>query len=75
MLECYNSVDQTKYPNREAATNICVREREKVKDIIKSNQLNMTTVLTDRMNLLLKADRERENMRTVSRDDQYGILR
>lgn len=54
MLACYNKVDTEQFKGQPEgkASNVCASEREKVKDILKSNELTMTRIVEERVGIL-----------------------
>jgi len=54
MLECYNKVDYEQYKGQPEgkSANVCMKEREKVKDILKSNELTMTRIVEERVGVI-----------------------
>ena len=75
MLDCYNQIDQSQYADENAArsANVCMSQREKVKEILRSNELNMTRTVTERIAILREMDKKPR--REPISDDMVRILR
>ena len=60
MLDCYNDVDQSQYKDESSAksANVCMSQREKVKEILRSNELNMTRIVTERIAIIRELDKK-----------------
>ena len=74
LIECYNEVDQEPFKgdSSKAASNVCVSQKCKVQDILRSNELNMTRVLTERIAILREMEK---NPRRITFDDKVRYLK
>ena len=54
LLECYNkvSVEEFKKMNSGAQENLCLNQKNKIKEILASNEMNMTQLVKDRIEIL-----------------------
>lgn len=76
LIECYEKQDQEAFKGKENATaNVCIAEQNKVKEILRSNQLNMTRLVKEKV-LLLKAAEQRglsvaKDFKTIDEEFDY----
>ena len=55
MLECMEKVDQDAYRGKEGTSaSVCMSQKERVKEILRSNQMSMTRVVKERV-MIMKA--------------------
>ena len=73
MLDCYNEVDPSQFANGQGSSNVCVAQREKVKDIVRSNELNMSRLVSERIDILRSMEQGRS--RTIVFDNQVNLLK
>ena len=61
LLECYDNVDMDQYKGQPLAksASVCNSQKEKVKELLRSNQLSMTTLVTERVNILKNLEQTR----------------
>ena len=66
LLDCYQAVDLEAYKSMSAVAqkNVCIKEKTTIRNILENNQLNMTQVVTDRVNVLFALNKR--GMHTIS---------
>ena len=54
LIECYEAVDVDQYKGQPAgkSAGLCIKEKSKLQDIVKSNEMNMTRVVQERIAIL-----------------------
>ena len=54
LIECYEAVDVDQYKGQPAGKSLglCIKEKSKLQDIVKSNEMNMTRVVQERIAIL-----------------------
>ena len=54
LIECYEAVDLDQYKGQPAgkSAGLCIKEKSKLQDIVKSNEMNMTRVVQERIAIL-----------------------
>ena len=53
MLKCFESADQDQYRGKDTSS-VCTSQKERVKEILRSNQMTMTRVVKERV-MIMKA--------------------
>ena len=53
LIECYEGIDPEQYKGKENTTsNVCLPQKQKVKDILASNSMTMTRVVKERVAIM-----------------------
>ena len=53
MIKCFEQIDQDQYRGKDS-TSVCSSQKERVKEILRSNQMSMTRVVKERV-MIMKA--------------------
>ena len=74
MLDCFDSVDMDQYKGQPLAksASVCNSQKEKVKELLRSNQLNMTTLVTERIAILRQLEKTKI-IQTIPYQDSTSI--